>query len=104
MFHPHHDILCGYGSPFRDGPRDLSIPVWLSLIKLFLELLLFNPVLLKLQGIMASDDQEAEVRYLEGWAFYLMTELACDSPDGKLEGEGKSWRRAQETAWRHAEG
>jgi hypothetical protein len=68
-----------------------SIPVRLSLAKLFLELSLFNPALITLQGIMASDDQEVEAWYLEGWAFYLMAELAHDSPNGKLEGEGLTW-------------
>lgn len=40
---------------------------------------------------MASDDQEVEAWYLEGWAFYLMAELAHDSPNGMLEGEGLTW-------------
>ena len=74
-----------------DDPQVPSIPVRLSLVKMFLELSLFNPALLTLQGIMASDDQEVEAWYLEGWAFYLMAELAHDSPNGKLEGEGLTW-------------
>jgi len=37
---------------------------------------------------MASDDQEGEAWYLEGWAFYLMAEFAHESPNGKLEGGG----------------
>jgi len=37
---------------------------------------------------MASDDQEVEALYLEGWAFYLMAEFARESPNGKLEDEG----------------
>jgi len=36
---------------------------------------LFNPALLTLRWIMASDDQEVEALYLEGWAFYLMAEF-----------------------------
>lgn len=72
-------------------PKVPSIPARLSLTKLFLELSLFNPALITLQGIMASDDQEMEAWYLEGWAFYLMAELAYDSPNGKLEGEGLTW-------------
>ena len=74
-----------------DDPKVPSIPVRLSLVKLFLELSLFNPALLTLQGIMGSDDQEVEAWYLEGWAFYLMAELAHGSPNGKLEGEGFTW-------------
>ena len=74
-----------------DDPQVPSIPVRLSLVKLFLELSLFNPALLTLQGIMRSDDQDVEAWYLEGWAFYLMAEVAQDSQNGKLEGEGLTW-------------
>lgn len=89
-------VLCAvcnfYGNLYHiDDPQVPSIPVRLSLVKLFLEVSLFNPALLTLQGIMASDDQEVEAWYLEGWAFYLMAELAQDSPNGKLEGEGLTW-------------
>jgi len=72
--------------------------VRLSLVKMFLELSLFNPALLTLQGIMASDDQEVEGWYLEGWAFYLMAELAHDSPNGKLEGESLAWEELAKDA------
>ena len=85
-------LLIVMGNLYRvDDPQVPPIPVRLSLVKLFLELSLFNPALLTLQGIMASDDQEVEAWYLEGWAFYLMAELAHDSPNGKLEGEGLYW-------------
>ena len=47
---------------------------------------------------MASDDQEVEAWYLEGWALYLMAELANESPDGKLEGEGLSWEELAKDA------
>ena len=70
----------------------------LSLVKLFLELSLFNPALITLQGIMASDDQEVEAWYLEGWAFYLMAELAHESSSGKLEGEGLTWEELAKDA------
>ena len=87
-------VLCRYCGNLHpvDDPKVPSIPVRLSLVKLFLELSLFNPALLTLQGIMGSDDQEVEAWYLEGWAFYLMAELAHDSPNGKLEGEGLTWK------------
>ena len=47
---------------------------------------------------MASDDQEVEAWYLEGWAFYLMAELAHDSPNGKLEGEDLTWEELAKDA------
>ena len=81
-----------------DDPQVPSIPVRLSLAKLLLELSLFDPALLTLKGIMASDNLEAEARYLEGWAFYLMAGLADDSPDGKLEGLGLSWEELAKDA------
>lgn len=42
-----------------------------------------------LQGIMASDDQEVEAWYLEGWAFYLMSEQAQAGTLPQEEGESK---------------
>jgi hypothetical protein len=34
-----------------------------------------------LQGIMASDDEEVEAWYLEGWCFFLMAEQAHKQGD-----------------------
>ena len=90
-YHANLRRLCGGGVCRVDDPKVPSIPIRLSLVKLFLELSLFNPALLTLQGIMGSDDQEVEAWYLEGWAFYLMADLAHHSPNGKLEGEGMAW-------------
>ncbi|KAI9439966.1 hypothetical protein H4582DRAFT_1944174 [Lactarius indigo] len=50
-----------------DDPRLPPIASRLNLTKLFLELSLFTPALMVLQGIMASDDEEVEAWYLEGW-------------------------------------
>lgn len=51
---------------------------------MFLELSLFTPALYVLQGVMASDDQEVEAWYLEGWCFFLMAEQAREN-GGKLD-------------------
>ncbi|KAI0707353.1 TPR-like protein [Earliella scabrosa] len=67
-----------------DDPKLPPIPSRLSIVKLFLELALYTPALLVLQGIMASDDQEVEAWYLEGWCFFLMAEQAQES-GGKLD-------------------
>ncbi|KAL4248055.1 TPR-like protein [Abortiporus biennis] len=67
-----------------DDARLPPIPTRLALVRLFLELSLFSPALLVLQAIMASDDQEVEAWYLEGWCFFLMAEQAQES-GGKLE-------------------
>ncbi|KAI0926119.1 hypothetical protein AcW1_008371 [Taiwanofungus camphoratus] len=67
-----------------DDPRLPPIPARLSLVKLFLELSLYAPALLVLQGVMASDDQDVEAWYLEGWCFFLMAEQAQEN-GGKLD-------------------
>lgn len=67
-----------------DDPNMPPISARLALVKLFLELSLYTPALLVLQGVMASDDQEVEAWYLEGWCFFLMSEEA-QANDGKLD-------------------
>ncbi|KAH9850375.1 hypothetical protein C2E23DRAFT_836255 [Lenzites betulinus] len=67
-----------------DDSRLPPIPSRLALVKLFLELGLYTPALLVLQGIMATDDQEVEAWYLEGWCFFMMAEQAQEN-GGKLD-------------------
>ena len=67
-----------------DDPKLPPIASRLNLTKLFLELSLFTPALMALQGIMASDDEEVEAWYLEGWCFFLMAEQAREH-GGKLD-------------------
>lgn len=67
-----------------DDPSLPPIPTRLGLVKLFLELSLYTPALLVLHGVMASDDQEVEAWYLEGWCFFLMSEEAQEN-GGKLD-------------------
>ncbi|KAF8071895.1 hypothetical protein FPV67DRAFT_1483083 [Lyophyllum atratum] len=62
-----------------DDPSLPQIPTRLALVKLFLELSLYTPALLVLHGVMASDDQEVEAWYLEGWCFFMMSEQAQES-------------------------
>ncbi|KAL0061914.1 hypothetical protein AAF712_011198 [Marasmius tenuissimus] len=62
-----------------DDPKTPPIATRLSLVKLFLELSLFSPALLVLHGVMASDDEEVEAWYLEGWCYFLMAEQAKES-------------------------
>jgi hypothetical protein len=59
-----------------DDPNLPPIPTRLGLVKLFIETSLYTPALLVLHGVMASDDQEVEAWYLEGWCFFLMSEEA----------------------------
>jgi hypothetical protein len=67
-----------------DDPQLPPISSRLNLTKLFLELSLFTPALMVLQGIMASDDEEVEAWYLEGWCFFLMAEQAREQ-GGKID-------------------
>jgi tetratricopeptide (TPR) repeat protein len=71
-------------NPEADDPRLPPIASRLNLTKLCLELSLFTPALMVLQGIMASDDEEVEAWYLEGWCFFLMSEQAREQ-GGKLD-------------------
>ena len=50
-----------------DDAKLPPIPTRIELTKRFLELSLFPPALLVLQTVLASDDQEVEAWYLEGW-------------------------------------
>jgi Tetratricopeptide repeat len=61
-----------------DDSRLPPIASRLNLTKLFIELSLFTSALVVLQGIMATDDEEVEAWYLEGWCFFLMAEQARD--------------------------
>ncbi|EGN99228.1 hypothetical protein SERLA73DRAFT_182119 [Serpula lacrymans var. lacrymans S7.3] len=71
-----------------DDPLMPPLPSRLATAKLFLELSLFTPALLVLQGVLATDDQEVEAWYLEGWAFFLMAEQARETGQSI---EGLSW-------------
>jgi len=64
-----------------DDPALPPIPDRLTFVRLFLELELYTPALLVLQGIMAADDQEVEAWYLEGWCLFLMSESAKETGD-----------------------
>jgi hypothetical protein len=68
-----------------DDPELPPMSTRLSLVKLFLELELYSPALLVLQGIMSTDDQEVEAWYLEGWCFFLMSERAKGAKGEKLD-------------------
>ncbi|KAF7316819.1 hypothetical protein HMN09_00415000 [Mycena chlorophos] len=62
-----------------DDPKIPPISARLATVKIFLELSLYTPALLVLQGVMASDDQDVEAWYLEGWCFFLMAEQAKEN-------------------------
>jgi len=64
-----------------DNPALPPISNRLTFVRLFLELELYTPALLVLQGIMATDDQEVEAWYLEGWCLFLMSERAKETGD-----------------------
>ncbi|KAF8340566.1 TPR-like protein [Cantharellus anzutake] len=56
-------------------PEDPNLPpisTRLSLTRRFLELSLFSPALVLLQGVIAADDEEMDAWYLQGWCLYLM--------------------------------
>ena len=71
-----------------DSPDIPLLPVRLSLTRLFLELSLYTHALTVLAGILATDDEEVEGWYLEGWCFFLMAEQARET---KTKVEGLTW-------------
>ncbi|KAH8118077.1 hypothetical protein DFH11DRAFT_1724053 [Phellopilus nigrolimitatus] len=68
----------------EDDANVPPIPTRLELTKRFIELSEYSSALLVLQGIIASDDQEVEAWYLEGWCFFLMAEQAKET-DVKID-------------------
>ncbi|THH06428.1 hypothetical protein EW145_g4093 [Phellinidium pouzarii] len=68
---------------WKDAEEDDSklppIQTRIELTKRFIELSDYPPALLVLQSIMASDDQDVEAWYLEGWCFFLMAEQAKET-------------------------
>lgn len=90
-----------YCKASADDSRVPPISTRVALVKLFLELGLYTPSLLVLQGVMASDDQDVEAWYLEGWCFFLMAEEA-QACGGKLGAEGEqqsmSWEELAKDA------
>ena len=63
----------------QDDPKLPPLEGRISIVKLFLELGMFNEALLVLNGIMAEDDQDVEAWYLEGWCFFMMAERAREN-------------------------
>lgn len=71
-----------------DSPAMPPLPVRLSLARLFLELSLYTHALTILGGVIATDDEDVEGWYLEGWCFFLMAEQARET---KANVGGLTW-------------
>ena len=78
-----------------DESKVPPIPTRIELAKRFIELSEYNPALLVLQTVMASDDQEVEAWYLEGWCFFLLAEKAKESGS---QVEDLSWEELAQDA------
>ena len=74
----------------QDDPKLPPLESRISIVKLFLELGMFNEALLVLNGIMAEDDQDVEAWYLEGWCFFMMAERAREN-GGALDDSELTW-------------
>ncbi|KAF9066637.1 hypothetical protein BDP27DRAFT_1423668 [Rhodocollybia butyracea] len=81
-----------------DSPHIPPLPSRLTLVKLFLELSLYSPALQVLHGIMASDDEEVEAWYLEGWCYYMMAEEVKAKESGTGATDERSIGKETETA------
>lgn len=71
-----------------DDAQVPAVHARLSLVRLFLELVLYKEALGVLTGIIMTDDQEVEAWYLEGWCFMLMAE---DAKEKGIQVEDLSW-------------
>ena len=71
-----------------DDAQVPAVSARLSLVRLFLELVLYKEALSVLTGIIMTDDQEVEAWYLEGWCFMLMAE---DAKEKGIKVEDLSW-------------
>lgn len=63
----------------QDDPRMPPIQTLLSLTRRFLELSLFTQALVLIQSILASDDEEIDAWYLQGWCFFLMAQQSKET-------------------------
>ncbi|KIO16272.1 hypothetical protein M407DRAFT_34073 [Tulasnella calospora MUT 4182] len=73
-----------------DGAALPPISSRLSLTRLMLELSMYTQALAILHGVLASDEQEVEAWYLQGWCFFLI---------GDALKEGQSIEDAGELTW-----
>ena len=71
-----------------DDAQVPAVPARLSLVRLFLELVMYKEALSVLTCIIMTDDQEVEAWYLEGWCFMLMGE---DAKEKGIKVEDLSW-------------
>ena len=81
-------------------PNDATLPPIssrLTLTRLLLELEQYTSALTIIQGILASDEQEVEAWYLQGWSFVLMGEAVKNGVE--VEGLGElTWQELKQDA------
>ncbi|KAI5481447.1 TPR domain containing protein [Pseudohyphozyma bogoriensis] len=80
------------------GPDSVDYPVAstrLTLAKLFLELTLHVPALEILQRLENEDDEDPEVWYLSGWAWWLLGETRGDASTAEEESKSECWSESR---------
>lgn len=81
-------------------PGDPSIPIYdtrLALVRLLMELGMFEHAFTVLEGLQKENDQVVDLWYLYGWAYYCLGEDA-DRSDEERQGHWEDARDCLETA------
>jgi predicted negative regulator of RcsB-dependent stress response len=78
-----------------DDTKSAPPAALLSLTRTFIELGLYTQALENLQTVLATDDEEVEAWYLQGWCFVLMAEQARETGE-KVEELG--WQELAQDA------
>lgn len=79
---------------------DPAIPIYdtrLALVKLLLELGMFEPAFMVLEGLQKENDQVVDLWYLYGWAYYCLGEEETRPQDERI-GHWEDARDCLETA------
>jgi hypothetical protein len=79
-----------------DSPLYPPAPSRLTCAKLFLELSEHVPALQILNRLEDEDDEDSEVWYLSGWAWWLLGESRGEQPkEDDVEGRGECWSESR---------
>jgi hypothetical protein len=91
-----HFLIASVANYYRaDDPRFPPISCLLSLARRSLELSLFPQALQVLRRVMASDDEEIDAWYLQGWCFFLMAQQVKETGQ---EIEERGWQELAQDA------
>lgn len=80
---------------------DPAIPIYdsrLALVKLLLEVGMFEQAFMVLEGLQKENEQVVDLWYLYGWAYYCLGEDAAERSEEERQGHWEDARDCLETA------